>query len=209
MAQDLSKATGIEVDSNYLNGKLKDKQTRVNAFINQDIVQFFQKLMDEAGFSPNDLDDNETNGYQFIDALISRIRGTAASTTEKGTVEKATLTELRNGTSDKFPDAATLSTIGFSPSPTLLNGWGINGGGIGYGIDGIGNRWLIIDSLDGTSATNDVICELDASLGGGPRRFFTGLTDSYTPVAFQIDSSGFLRTNSRQDFICCAIWITP
>ena len=111
MAQDLSNAEGIEIDGDYLNGKLKDNQTRVNAFINQDIVQFFQKLMDLASISPNDQDDNEANGYQFIDALVAKIRDTEASTTEKGTVEKATTAEAQSGAADKFLDAALLQLV--------------------------------------------------------------------------------------------------
>jgi len=69
MAQNLSNATGIGTDGDYLNGNIVDNQTLINAFINQDIIQFFQKLMDDANLAPNDLDDNETNGYQFVEAL--------------------------------------------------------------------------------------------------------------------------------------------
>ena len=105
--------------------------------------------------------------------------------------------------------SASLDTIGYFSSPTLLNGWKINAGGIGYGEDELGKQFLIIDSLDGTSATGDIICNLSNVSIGSHRRFFTGSTDSYSLVPLQIDSSGNLRTNSRLDFICCAIWITP
>ena len=111
MAQDLSNASGIEIDPDYVNGKIKDKQTRVNAFINQDIIQFFQKLMSLAGITANNDFDNESNGYQFIDALIAKIRDTSATTTLKGTVEKATTAEAQAGTVDKFLDAALLQLV--------------------------------------------------------------------------------------------------
>jgi len=68
--KDLSSAPGIDnVTSGYLNGKLKDGETLVGEFINNDIAQFFQKLMNLASLSPNENYDNETNGYQLIDAL--------------------------------------------------------------------------------------------------------------------------------------------
>ena len=69
MARDLSAQDGIGSDANYLNGDLVDGQTVVGEGINQDIVQFFQKLMDLAQIAANGNPDNEANGYQFIEAL--------------------------------------------------------------------------------------------------------------------------------------------
>jgi len=74
MARDLSLAEGIGSDSDYINGNLVDGQTKINEFINQDIVQFFQGLMDQASITASGDPDNDTNGYQFIDALVSKIR---------------------------------------------------------------------------------------------------------------------------------------
>lgn len=69
MAKNLSLAPGIGSDVNFLNGNIVDLQTIVNSHINQDIVQFFQKLMSVASLSANNNFDNEANGYQFIEAF--------------------------------------------------------------------------------------------------------------------------------------------
>jgi hypothetical protein len=71
MAKDLSLQTGIDnTDGDFLNGKIKNNQTLAGKGVNQDIVQFFQKLMSNAGFVANGNEDNEVNGYQFVDALL-------------------------------------------------------------------------------------------------------------------------------------------
>lgn len=106
--RDLSLQQGIGTDPAYLNGNLVDGQTIVGEGINQDLVQFFQKLADLASIIPNDLPDNETNGYQLITALQTVIRSLVATTTLKGTVEKATNAEGLAGAADKFIDAAVL-----------------------------------------------------------------------------------------------------
>lgn len=111
MARDLSAQQGVDnTDGDYVNGKLVDgvNGTLVGEGINQDIVQYFQKLMDLAGLSPNGDPDNEVNGYQFITALEAVVRSYGATTSQKGTVEKATQTESDSGTADKFPDAAAI-----------------------------------------------------------------------------------------------------
>lgn len=46
--------------------------TRVNRTMLTDMLQFFQKLMDDAGITPNELSDNNTNGYQLVQALDAR-----------------------------------------------------------------------------------------------------------------------------------------
>jgi len=69
MAKDLSSATGIGTSADYLNGNLVPVVTVASVDINQDIVQFFQKLMSLAGLTANGDFDNEANDYQFIDAL--------------------------------------------------------------------------------------------------------------------------------------------
>jgi len=74
MAKDLSLQTGVDnTDSDYLNGKIVDGVTEIGEGINQDIIQFFQKLMDDAGFSPSGDADNEANGYEFVSALLVKI----------------------------------------------------------------------------------------------------------------------------------------
>lgn len=69
MAKDLSNAPNIGSDANYLNGNVVNDQTIIGEHINQDMIQFFQKLMSLANLTPNGSFDNETNGYQFIEAL--------------------------------------------------------------------------------------------------------------------------------------------
>ena len=63
-------------DPNYLYGRIKnntgsDDGTPVNERVYGDVHQFFAKLISLAGITPNDLPDNELNGYQTIDALIN------------------------------------------------------------------------------------------------------------------------------------------
>jgi hypothetical protein len=109
--RDLSNAEGIGSDVNYLNGDLVDDQTEINEFINQDLVQFFQKLADLASIAFNDLPDNETNDYQTVEALESVVRSFAATPLLKGVVEKATTGEAQSGATDKFLDAALLQLV--------------------------------------------------------------------------------------------------
>lgn len=72
--------------------------TPVNTLVYGDFHQFFAKLIDLVSIAYNDLPENLGNDYQYIDALIANIRATSASTTEKGTVERATQTEVDTGT---------------------------------------------------------------------------------------------------------------
>lgn len=74
-----NKATLANIDlsnPDYLLGRIKNNTgagdgTPVNEFVYGDIHQFFAKLLNLAGLVPNGLPDNETNGYQTIDGLIS------------------------------------------------------------------------------------------------------------------------------------------
>ena len=84
MAKDLGNQDGIDnSDPNYVNGKLIDFVTKVGAGINQDMVQFFQKLMGKAQITASDDNDNEANGYQFIDALDVRNNALISTTSPK------------------------------------------------------------------------------------------------------------------------------
>lgn len=74
MAKD--QALSLKATTGYLKGKVEDTETIVNEQLNNDIVQFFVKLMNLASLSPNGNYDNETNGYQFIDALVAKIVAT-------------------------------------------------------------------------------------------------------------------------------------
>jgi len=60
--------------ANYPNGRIKDNTgsndgTAVNERVKGDLHQAIEKLMRLYGITPNDLPDNETNGFQIIDAL--------------------------------------------------------------------------------------------------------------------------------------------
>lgn len=177
----------IAPDADYLKGRVKDESTPgvsndgtvLNETIFGDIFEMIHKLVSAAGITENELPDNETNGHQIIEALEAKIISTSSG------------------------------SVSFFPDPTLLNGWAENAGGIGYYKDKLGNQFIVIDSLDGTSATSDVICNLSDVSTGGRRRFFMGATDAFAPIAFEIDATGNLKTNSRADFICCAYRIPP
>lgn len=74
-----SKATLKNIDksdpSNYLEGRIKDNTgsgggTPVNEYVYGDLHQTFAKLMAMYNIKYNGLPDNETNGYQLIEALI-------------------------------------------------------------------------------------------------------------------------------------------
>ena len=59
---------------NYPNGRIKDNTgigdgTAVNERVKGDLHQAIEKLMRLYGITPNNLPDNETNGFQIIDAL--------------------------------------------------------------------------------------------------------------------------------------------
>lgn len=63
---------------NYPNGIVKDgapgvPPTPVNKFTNGDMHMFFDKLLRLAGLVASGDPENETNGYQLIDALIAKI----------------------------------------------------------------------------------------------------------------------------------------
>ena len=68
----LANQTGVVApDAAYPNGSILDGATIIGEGINQDIVQFLQKLAIDGGIAENDLPDNVTNGYQLIEALTN------------------------------------------------------------------------------------------------------------------------------------------
>lgn len=97
----LQEQPGIGTDPNYLNGKLVDGQTVAGEGINQDIVQFFQKIT-EGRLTRNGLPDNETNGYQTLIGLLSYLRShLTPSENTKGVAEIATTAEAQGETDDE------------------------------------------------------------------------------------------------------------
>lgn len=139
MAKDLSAATGIGTDGNYLNGNLVDEQTRCDSHINQDIVQFFQKLMDSAGFTANGNFDNETNGYQFVDALTQFI-----AERDGGLLSK----KVNIGTWDMQSTASVNVPIPAGISPEKIITWKVTivrVDGLKYPLDYKSEGWSFLD----------------------------------------------------------------
>lgn len=96
------KTNVIAPDATFPFGDLKDNSgandgVPLNRAVISDYWQFFAKMMDASGIAFNDLLDDDVNGFQYFLAFIKNIRDTAASTTEKGTVERATQTEVDTG----------------------------------------------------------------------------------------------------------------
>lgn len=74
MATKVSDVANTDVSSDYPDGQIRDEAgltagTPLVAQLYRDVVQAFQKLMRSAGIAYNSLPDNETNGYQFLDAM--------------------------------------------------------------------------------------------------------------------------------------------
>lgn len=92
-----NQADVLTAAAGYLRGKVVDNTTIVSEALNNDIVQFFVKLMSLGGISPNGLYDNETNNYQFIQALIAYVKSATfqATFTERGVAELATAIEAQ------------------------------------------------------------------------------------------------------------------
>lgn len=103
MARQLTSVPNTDApDSEYPAGKIRNDNpptdgTPVIEELYGDITQFFHKLMRLAGLSYNDLPENETQGFQFVQAMAAYIRTLNASTAEKGVVELATNAETQAG----------------------------------------------------------------------------------------------------------------
>ena len=75
MAKDIADVLGIVEDTDFPTGyKIVDGQTFVSAELYQDMIQTFQKMLELASITPNGNFDNETNGYQMLDALKKYIK---------------------------------------------------------------------------------------------------------------------------------------
>lgn len=74
---DVPNVDGVTTD--YPKGSVRDKAglvagTTGGAVLFADIIQFFQKLVIDAGITENNLPDNVSNGYQLLDALVDKIK---------------------------------------------------------------------------------------------------------------------------------------
>lgn len=115
-------------DGDYLSGRTKDASpagsrngTPVNEALLGDIKEFFEKLMREAGITPNDLPDNTSNGFQLYQAFLnqtktytnSEIEALYESVTNTNKFTDALLTKLNNLTEGYlgwFADETALNT---------------------------------------------------------------------------------------------------
>ena len=75
----LTAATNIDPASgDYPNGRVRDLNGGAGTLGNEallgDIIQFFQKLVIDAGITENNLPDNVTNGYQLLEAFEDRFK---------------------------------------------------------------------------------------------------------------------------------------
>lgn len=90
MAYAITNKPNTEAPSgDYPFGNIKDKQTGipgtpVNKLVYADMHQFFAKLMDFAGITPNNLPDNDYSGFQFMEALTSLMGGLKTKVLEIG-----------------------------------------------------------------------------------------------------------------------------
>lgn len=112
-------------DPEYPLGAIKDNTgtnngTPVNKLVYNDMHQFFEQLISQSLTTPNNLPDNETNGYQLMEALLKYIRTRFASATESGVTEIATQAEVDGG-SDTFR-YITPATLNATPIVMQVHG---------------------------------------------------------------------------------------
>ena len=85
----LAKENVEAASANYPFGSIRDKTlsvggTPVNRTTYTDMHQFFAKLMDYAGVTPNDLPDNDYSGWQLMEALMELMGGVKTKIIEIG-----------------------------------------------------------------------------------------------------------------------------
>lgn len=106
MARDFSARTDIDNTdpTNFPDGRILDSNpssanngTAVVEAVLGDLHQFFLKLLRDASITPNGNADTDSVS-QYLNGLVAKIRETAASTTERGSIEIATQTEAETGT---------------------------------------------------------------------------------------------------------------
>lgn len=117
MARDFSARTDIDNTNpaDFPDGRIRDSNppaarngTRITEAVLGDMFQIFLKLLRDAGITPNGNADTDSNS-QYLQALVAKIRETTASTTQNGTVELATNTEVNNGTAGRVVTADGLN----------------------------------------------------------------------------------------------------
>lgn len=117
--------------ANYPDGRIKDDTgtgdgTGVDEFIYGDIQEFFYKLMRLASIVPNSNADNESNGYQTIDALKDFVE-------KRNVVPKIVLMVNSDGTIKK-----QINTIPFTLTKTSTGNYEI--------AHSLGNNWIAMST---------------------------------------------------------------
>lgn len=123
----------------YPKGALKDDPgdksgTPVNRLTNNDIHQFFVRLMQLAGLTASGTPDNATDGYQYDEALVARARLIGNDETTAGMVRRATNGETTAGTNQNaFVSPAKLAywfaqNFGAWTKATTTANWSYSGG---------------------------------------------------------------------------------
>jgi hypothetical protein len=94
----LSVVPNIEgATTDFPNGRIRDEAgavigTSLVEALSGDTVQFFQKLIIDAGITPNGQPDNVTQGYQLIDALVDKIKKTGVQRSMTNTMLTTSVT---------------------------------------------------------------------------------------------------------------------
>lgn len=134
------------VSSDYPKGRVRDKAgavpgTTYTEVLHGDIIQFFQKLLIDASITENGTPDNVTNGYQFLDALVDKIKeSTKVDTTL--TTESATA-PFNSGT-------ITITAVAYDRMIYVYDGGTVSTGyGVTINVDG-----LQISRIDGYQAVS-------------------------------------------------------
>jgi len=103
MARNLTSIPDIQApDADYPVGRIQNEDapivgTPIIEELYGDVVQFFHKLIRLAGITHNGLPENETQGFQFIEALAYYVRTLQATEALKGTLEIANQPEVDAG----------------------------------------------------------------------------------------------------------------
>jgi hypothetical protein len=164
-------------DADFPYGRFKDTVganpgTRVNESMAGDWAQFFAKIMDEAGITPNGLPDSEYSGWQLYEALKGVFGGTRKKVIPIGTwnmdttasvavAHGVTLANIRSVSFVIIDDAGTFVTNGLNPvsfatdASLLADATNITlarrSGGVydDAAYDGSGNRgYIVIDYVE-------------------------------------------------------------
>ena len=111
--------------TNYPNGNIKNRPngTPINVLTNGDVQMVFDKLMRIAGLTANGLPDNETNGYQLIEAIQKAARpydSYVVALTQSGTSAPTAVIMENNLSGLPSPSYAGVGTYGISLTGEFL-----------------------------------------------------------------------------------------